>query len=260
MKLRYLLLTLLSFFSVNAVQVVENKPVIETAQNTTANLIAGAVIMGLGVGIAIGIIIFIIYWIVKKIKESNRRHSDLLYGHFLIELEKCKHNRDEKLKKRNWKTFFLTFKRADIYLDTIEDGLKYFGKYEGEVIQKDEFLLIATYRSTGIFTRERDIIIIPYIMRTLIKKDVRYKKYSMTIKAESIDETLNTDYYAQLVIKNPKDNDKLINFHEFIYDKYMTNYVHRQVLKDILLDSKDSVEKAVELNPNIQTERKNPKQ
>jgi len=245
-----------------AISVVENSPTAVApppASSGLADVIAGGVVIGIGVGVFIGIIIFVIYLITSKIKENKRKHSDLLYSKFLIELEKCHQNRDTKLKYRNWKTFFLTFKRSDIILDTVEDGIKVFGKYDGEVIIKDNFYLIAIYRVTGIFSREKDIVIIPYQLRKLVKKERHNSKFEMIIGAESIDEALNTDYYAQLVIKSHLDDNKLINFNEYIMDKYMRKYVMRQVIKEDLLDFKDSMSKVIELNPTINFERKNPR-
>jgi hypothetical protein len=253
----------LFFVQINAfaVTIQENAPKPQQeVSNGLTDVVVGAVVMGLALGVVIGIIIFIIWFIVNKIKEAKRRHSDLLYTKFMIEVQKCHQNRDSRLKSRNWKTLFFTFKRADIYLQTKEEGLKLFGKYDGEVVIKDAFLLLAVYRVTGIFSREKDIIIIPYELRKLIRKEKHGKFYELIIDAESVDEALNTDYYNQLVVKDHKNNDKLINFNEYIQKNFMDNYVYRQVIKDQLLDFKASMDKAVEMNPNIQVERKNPKQ
>ena len=254
-----LILTLILINLSFGVSVVENAPVPTAQSGGVADVIAGAVVMGMGLGIVIGTIIFIIWAITSKIREAKRKHSDLLYSKFSIELEKCHQNRDQRLKYRSWKTFFLTFKRHDIVLDTTEEGIKVFGKYDGEVIIKDNFVLVAVYRVTGIFTREKDIIIVPYKIRSLIKKEKHNGKFEILIKTESVDEALNTDYYAQLVVKDHKDNNKLINFNEYIQKQYMEKFVMRQVIKDDLLDFKESMSRAVEINPNIQTERKNPK-
>lgn len=257
-KVNLIVMSSLVTFQVYAIQVVENS-VTPVKEAGIADVVAGALVVGLSVGVFIGVIIFIIWFIVNKIQEKSRIHSDLLYGKFKIEIAKCHQNRDVRFKHRNWKTFFLSFKRKSIYLQTKEDGLKLFGMYDGELIIKDNFLLISVYRVSGIFSREKDIIIIPYELRTLVKKENHSKNWEMIISAESIDECLNTDYYAQLVIKNTKDDDKLINFNEYIQTNYMEKYIYRQVIKDNLLDYKTSIEKAVDTNPNINLERKNPK-
>jgi len=249
----------LNLFNSFAITIVENKPKAVTTSSGIGNIFVGAIFMGLFFGAIVGLIIFIIYFIVKKIKENKRKHSDLLYSKFLIEVEKCHQNRDKNLKYRNWKTFFLTWKRGTILLRTSENGLKIFGKYDGELIEKDNFILLAVYRVTGIFSRDKDIIIIPYELRKLITKEIHNKKMEVIINAESIDEALNTDYYGQIVVTDTKDNDKLINFNEYIQETFMQKYIMRQVIRDNLLDYKLSMDKAVEINPNIQVERKNPK-
>jgi len=262
-KLKFGLIILLFGLLLNnvfSITIIEN--VKKTAPNPNSplgSIIGGAIVMGVGLGIIVGLIIFIIWFIVNKIREAKRKHSDLLYQKFTIEVSKCHQNRDSRLKKRNFKTFFLTFKRSNILLNTQEEGLKVFGKYDGELIEKDNFVLLSIYRVTGVFSREKDIIIIPYELRKLLKKEKHGKNWELIIKAESIDEALNTDYYGQLVVKDNKDNDKLINFNEYIQEKFMKKYIMRQVIKDNLLDYKSSMDKAVEINPNVQVERKNPK-
>lgn len=257
----FVMVTLFLQLNVFAITIKENAPINNpNTTNSITNIVSGSIIMGVGVGIVVGIIIFIIYYIVNKVKEAKRKHKDLLYGKFCIEIDKCHQNRDNNFKSRNWKTLFFTFKRSDIYLQTKEQGLKLFGKYDGELVEKDNFYLISVYRVTGIFSREKDIIIVPYELRNLIHKEKHSKNYEMIIHAESIDEALNTDYYAQLVIKDNKDNNKLINFNEYIQTNFMEKYVLRQVIRDNLLDYKQSMDRVVELNPNIQVSRKDPKQ
>jgi len=263
-KLKLLLVMIMGVLTLNnvlGITIMENvKKTAPVNNSPVGSIIGGAVVMGVGLGIFVGLIIFIIWFIVNKIREARRKHSDLLYQKFTIEVSKCHQNRDGRLKKRNYKTFFLTFKRSNILLDTTEEGLKVFGKYDGELIEKDNFVLLSIYRITGIFSREKDIIIIPYELRKLLKKEKHGKNWELIIKAESIDEALNTDYYGQLVVKDNKNNDKLINFNEYIQENFMKKYIFRQVIKDNLLDYKSSMDKAVEINPNIQVERKNPKQ
>jgi hypothetical protein len=221
--------------------------------------ISGAIFMGLLLGLAVGVVIFVIYWIIKKIKENQRKHTDLLYSRFLIELKNSHQNRDTELKKRNIFTFGLTYARTDIYLNTKEKGIKYFGKYDGELLVKDNFYLIAVHRITGMFSREKDIIIIPYELRNKVRKEKINGKSMLLIEGESVDECLNTDFYNEIIFQDEKTKDKLISFNDYISTHYLQNYVYRQIIKDNLLDYKESLDKIVEMNPYIQTERKNPK-
>lgn len=242
------------------VSVIENQPlpINNTSSSGLSSVVASGVGTGLFLGIFVGVIILIIWLVIRNIKNNQRKYTDLLFGKYKIELEKCLLNKDSRLKYRNWKTFFLTFKRADIMLNT-SDGLKKYANYDGEMIQKDKFLLIAIYRVTGIFTRDKDILIVPYQVRNRVKKELINGKYVMLIQAESIDEALNTDFYSQLVFKDTNNNDNLISFNDYIQKQYAEVFVLRQTIKDNLLTYKNTMDKAIEMNPNIQYERKNPK-
>lgn len=254
------LLIIFTSFQIWGVNIVENAPIVkEEASGGLGDVVAGGIGTGLFLGLFVGVIILIIWFIVRKIRAGERKHTDLLYRKYKVELDKCVQNKDSRLKKRNWKTFFLTFKRADILLET-EEGLKHFGYYEGEMVQKDKFLLIATYRITGIFTRDKDVMIIPYEVRHKVRKDLINGKYVMIITAESIDEALNTDYYSQCVFKDPKDNDKLISFNDYIHKQYAEVFILRQVIQDDLINYAESMTKSIEMNPSIQYGRKDPKQ
>lgn len=255
----------ISFFLTSiifGVSVIENKqlPINTTVKSSSgiSSAISGGIGMGLFLGIFVGVVIVGIWLIIRNIKNNERKHNDLLYGKYKIELDKCLQNRDSRLKTRNWKTFFLTFKRADLLLDTT-DGLKKYAYYEGEMIQKDKYLLIAIYRITGLFTRAKDIIIIPYQIRKVVRKELINSKYVMIIKTESIDEALNTDFYSQCIFKDDRKDNELISFNDYIQKTYMEVFVLRQTIKDNLLDYKNTMDKAIEMNPNIQYERKNPK-
>lgn len=260
-RISSIFLTLFTIVSTQAVTIVENtpKPVKAEATNSVATGFASAIGLGLMIGLVVGGFILIVYLVVRKIQENKRKHSDLLFGLFNIQLEKCNQNKDSKLKFRNWKLAFLTFKRADVYLETSNKNIKFYGNYDGELIIKTEFLLISLYKKRGLFSRERDIIIVPFWLRHLVRKELINDKWAVIINAESIDEALNSDYYSQLVIVNPKDDNKLIDYSDYLQTNFMDKYVHRQIIKDLSLDYKDSIEKVVEMNPNIQTERQNPK-
>ncbi len=256
--------TLLLINSIFGVVIVENPNAQQLGNNQEPNTFfqafGGAIFMGLLIGVGLGGFILVVWLIVRKIKENQRKVSDLLYSRFLIELKNCHQNRDVRLKRRNLWTFGLTWKREEIYINTDENGVKYFGKYDGELIVKDNFILYGVYRVTGIFSREKDIIIIPYELRNKARKELIKGKWVVTIYGEGIDEVLNTDFFNEVVFKNPLDNDKLITFTDYIHKQYLENYVYRQIIKDNLFEYKDSLDKITELNPNIQVERKNPKQ
>lgn len=253
----------LSFNLIFGIVVVENPTQEQIGGNQQSGgfveLFGGAIAIGLIIGGTIGLIIFGIWFVIRKIKENQRKVNDLLYSRFVIELKNCHQNRDVRLKRRSLKTFGLTWKRENIYLNTNENGYKYFGKYDGELIVKDNFLLFGVYRPTGLFTRERDIIIIPFELREKTRKEQVNGKWVLSIYGEGIDEVMNTDFYNEVIFIHPEDKDKLISFSNYINKTYLENYVYRQVIKDNLLEYKDSLDKITELNPNIQVGRKDPK-
>src|SRR6056297_1143744 len=104
-------LFLLCFNLVNSVTVVENSPNVEQSQevSATTQALSGAIGIGLFIGLGIGSVILIIWLIVRKIKENQRKQTDLLFSRFSIELKNCNQNRDSRLKSRSIKTFGLTF-------------------------------------------------------------------------------------------------------------------------------------------------------
>jgi hypothetical protein len=255
-----ILLLVMLFSNVFSVVIVENAPPPEEEKKPL--LTEGQkqfLVIALIVTILLGLIFLLIWWIWKKIKENERKDKDLLFAKYLIDCKNTHLNRDHNLKYKNWKTLFFTYKRGDIILNT-ENGLKVFGRYDGELIVKDAFVLITLWRKQGFFKpAEQDIIIIPYEARKLIRKENVTGDWQLTIEAESIDEALNTDYYAQIVVKNPKNKDKLVNFNEYIVTEFMDKYVHRQIIKDNLLNYHENMNEAVEVNPYINNERKNPR-
>lgn len=250
-----LILMATNIFAVEVIQnapvVIEKKPLLTDQQKTI-------VVWGLIIMIFLALISWLIWWIIKKIKENQRKDKDLLYSKYLIDLKNTNQNKDGDLKYKSIFKFFLFWNRVDVVLNT-ERGLKYFGKYDGELIVKNNFFLVTIHRPSGWFSSEKDIIIIPYNMRTLFRKEKVNGKYVVLLDCESIDEALNTDYYNTIVVKNPLDNNGLINFNGYIEKFFMKDYVLHQVIKDDLLNYKESMDKSVELNPSIQVSRKDPK-
>jgi hypothetical protein len=251
--------------NVFGVQVVENTANMPDDPNAEKPMLSpeqqNIIIWGLIIGVFGGLFIWLIYWIWKKLQENQRKDTDLLYSKYLIDVKNTHQNRDRRLKYRNMFLLGLTWKRAEIILNT-ENGLKYFGYYNGELIEANNFILINCHRPAGFLNlgSEQDIIIIPYELRTLVRKEIIRGRYELLIDAEAVDLALNTDYYNQIVVKNPKNKEQVLNFNEFIFEKYMIGYSMRQVLKDHTLNYRDNMEKSVDLNPHIQVSRKDPKQ
>lgn len=259
-----LFLLMLFITNIFGVQVVENTQTQVDDPNAKKPMLTpeqqNIIIWGLIIGVFGGLFIWLIYWIWKKLQENQRKDTDLLFSKYLIDCKNTHQNRDRRLKYRNMWLLGLSWKRAEIILNT-ENGLKYFGYYNGELVEANNFILINCHRPAGFLNlgSEQDIIVIPYELRKLVRKEIIRGRYELLIDAEAIDCALNTDYYNQIVVKNAKNNEQVLQMNEYIYEKYVVGYSMRQVLKDNILNYRDNMEKAVDLNPNIQIERKNPK-
>lgn len=246
-----------------ALTIVQNAPPPASTQPSTilgmsSDMIIGAMIMGLGIGAVIGLIIFIIYKIIKHIQEAKKRANDLYYEKFKVDVKLANFNKDSLYKKRSWKLFFLGFKRNDVYLET-SMGLKFIGYYDGEMIKKNDFLVLSVYTIKSLFVRENFLVVIPYNFKHILKKNSVKKAHYISIVAESLDEFGNSDYYFMPVIRDKTKSDSaFLDFSNFLVEKYLNQYVLKDVMKQNVVEFKELMEKAVEINPNIQVQRKNP--
>lgn len=246
-----------------AIQIIDpNQPINPTEPvKTFKDSVIQGVVIGIALGLIGGILWWIIQWIAKKFKDAQRKHKDLIYFKFLHEVNLCNINRDSSLKYRDWKWFFLAWKRTPIYIRN-EEGLRLIGLYDGELNKKEGFKLLSIYSKKNFFTGENYILIIPYQIRQIMKKESYGGKISIIIESYGLDEVGNNDYYLMPIIKNLEgDSQKpFLDFNDFISKEYFEKYILREIIKDTQIRSTEAVEKATEMNPNIQVSRKDPKQ
>ena len=213
-----------------------------------------------GIGIVVLILILIVTWIIKKIiskiKESNRKGYDLLFKMYTEDLKKCKLNSDGKYKYRNPLTLFLTFKKAKVYAETSE-GKKFIGYYDGDSIKKEEYFILALEQRHSFFKRETDIVIMPYRLKKLVFK--KNDDFTLTIICEGIDEVMGSEFYSLAVFNNPefdKYNKLFIDYSNDVLENYLQTYAYRDVIKNKILEFREQVSKAVDMNSSVQKERK----
>jgi len=222
--------------------------------------VVGFTLLGLLIGGVFGLFFWVLWKIFKKVTENTRKSNDLVYNKFKTELELCDINRDIPYKYRNPKLFFLFYKRAKLFLET-SYGRRFIAYYDGEAYKKEGFYLIGLYEKVGLFSYKRYIIIIPYHLKDIVKKNDYGKNKEIVIKAESLDEFGGSDYYIMPIIKNPIDdpNKPMLDFADYIQKNFVQNYIYREVIKDNIMEFKQSVDKAVEMNPNIPYDKKSMK-
>lgn len=221
------------------------------------NLIIGVAFLGICVLIVFALVFWLATWIYKKIKDARRKGQDIEFFKYTIDLRMCNINRDSKYSYRVWYKFFLGFKRAKIYAKT-SLGRKFVGYYLGEATKKEGFLLIGIRQKWGIFAYEDDVVIFPYDIgvQTIKKND----DFSLDLMCEGIDEVISSEYYSVPVFENKatKDgkNEKFIDFSNLVMEKYLKDYVYRDVIKTTITEFREGVKDATEQNPFVQLKRK----
>ena len=201
-----------------------------------------------------GCILFI--WILikiwRKLSEHQRRKKSLVYDLFVYDLAQCHYNYDSKLKKRNWKLFFLFWKMREIYIETEKGSLETIGKYYGECKKKEGFYLLAVYNKVGVFKYVGQIIIIPYEIKDLIVKKIdRDKNRIMFLTCEGIDRLAGSDYYYIPLIKDPKKNNKFLDFTDQIHKNYIEIDTYRDIIIENLSSYRQGIVQSVETNPFV---------
>jgi len=206
----------------------------------------------------IGLFILFLAWIFIKItkwfQDDARSGKDLEFAKYKSDLRICKINSDKRYIKRRWWTLFIFKKHAPIYIYTLE-GRRYIGKYFGEGTKKEGYFILSLLSKKGFFTREFDIIVLPSdLKKSIIKKNC---DFSIDLECEGIDEVLSSEFFYIPVIKNKNLYDKkFIDYSDKLMREYWQVYTHRNVMKDLSSEYKESIKEAVEINPNVQIDRK----
>lgn len=207
----------------------------------------------------VGILILtILFWVIftfyKKFSSLFQRSKDFLYRQFERDVKHCFVNRDKGMIKRNWRFFWLFFKRETVYCDTSK-GLKPIGLYQGEGFKKEGFYMVSLYNKIGLFKVMYSVVIIPLMIKDkLVKKITLGGKSVLVLDCEGLDSYASTEYYFIPLIKD--DNGKFIDFADFVHKNYVEGVVHRDVITKNLLSYRKGVISSVESNPNVHFKRR----
>jgi len=207
-------------------------------------------------GIIIAIVMFIISKIVKRIKLNNRIKDDLEFRKYYLDKKNCEMNKKIKYKYKNPLTIWLLYKKAKIYLNTSE-GKKFCGYYEGELVKKEGYFILAIELRQSFFKREVDLVIFPYKLK---KYMIRYNDdFTIDLFCEGIDEVISSEYFSMPVFNNKSNKDKkqiFLDFSDEIIKNYYEKYGYREILKENINQFSENIKKATEMNSQITINRK----
>lgn len=254
---------ILSFYFIAssfAVQVVKQTQITQEPENEGLRAIVLFIFGGGAIILFIGAIIFLLAWIMykiyTKIQEYNRKKRDFLYYDFEHNATYCHVNRDTLMKHKRLRTFWIFWKRSNVYAKT-KNGLEFLGYYNGEAQKKENYYMVSLYNKLGFFKYQESIIFIPSHMKNdLINKIDTDGKRSMIIYCEGVDSIENTDYYYIPLIYDPKDPNKFIDFSDMIHKDYVEKTVYKDVIKEDLLSFRENIIRSVEANPNVHISRR----
>jgi hypothetical protein len=209
-------------------------------------------------GILVGLF-WLVWKVYKKLTEYNRGKHDFIYNTFTFDLIQCHYNYDKNLKKRNWKLFWLFWKRKPVFVET-ENGLEAIGGYHGETYRKNGFYMIGLYNKVTLFKYIGQIIIIPLDLKSKIVKKYNVNgEDAIIIKAEGIDRFIRDMYYLPLV-KNPKKDKEFLDFSDKISESYLGVETYRDIITENLQKYREGIIKSVESNPQVHFKRRMPKE
>lgn len=220
------------------------------------DVIIPVAIIAVIIGILVTIIFMIVGKIVKKIKSARRQKEDLEFYKYSLDLKNAFMNKNSKYKYKSFWTLFLLFKKAKIYARTSR-GKKFIGFYEGEIIKKEGFYVLAVELRYTFFKREIDLVIFPY---ELSEGLIFYNDDgTIDLEVEGIDEVLSSELFSLPVFKNVKDAEKkkiFVDFSDRVYKDYFKLFGDRKAHIDTLKDSAVKIREATEMNPQVPLKRK----
>ncbi|MFW6246892.1 MAG: hypothetical protein ACOC22_01810 [bacterium] len=246
-----------------AVKVTETNAQAPAPKVSIASQIIVFLLVGFGIFLVIALIIigivFVLLKIHDKLENASREKEDFFYSDFLCDVKQCNMFKDSELKKRNWKRFWIFFKRNNVFVNPEKENFKVVGQYDGESIKTfhgESWVQIALYNKLGFLKFTRSIILVPFQMRHTIKKQYFGKKKELIIQCEGLDRVGNTDYLYMPLWKD-KDGD-FLDFADKIHNTYLEPKLYRDMIPQNLMSFKDSVDKAIKMNPNMNWKQKNP--
>lgn len=257
-KLKKIFISILASLPVaNAVQVVQQttEPVAQDGASGIAVLLLTIFFIGLFVLGFVCVMLFIILKVYKAFSQYQREKDDFIYGLYKNDQNQCHVNRNPQMKKRNWKFFWLFFKRKPVYMRN-DKGFDIIGMYDGECYKKEGYYCISLYHKIGMFKTYDNIILIPLKLKDLIVSKINVEgKEVYVLDCEGIDQLGNTDYYFQPLIWD-KSRKEFIDYNDVIHKDYFEKATYRDVIKENLQSYRDNVIKSLEANPKVQYNRR----
>jgi len=247
------------------VTVSENAPIVsQDTQNVSIwggieinwDVIVPIIILGIIVIIFLSIIWFIVVKIIKKIKSNKKKLEDLEYYKYSIDLKNAHMNKNQTYKYKNPWLLGLIYSRAKIYARTT-NGRKFIGHYDGELVKKEGYFLLAVELRHSFFKREIDLVIFPY---TLKRELIEFNSDgTIDLNCEGLDETLSSEYFSIPVFDNTSDEFKesqFVNYSNEIMKNFFQEFSHQKAMKDLTIDYTNNVREATEINATIPYNRK----
>jgi len=240
--------------------------VVNTAQNSAPGmfsqvsinwgLIIPIVIIAVIIGVIVTIILMVITKIVKKIKSARKQKEDLEYYKYSLDLKNALMNKNSKFKYKNFLTLFLLYKKAKIYARTSR-GRQLIGFYEGELVKKEGFFILAVELRYTFFKREVDLVIFPFELSSEL---VFFNDDgTIDLEVEGIDEVLSSELFSMPVFKDSANEHKKAIFMDFsdrIYKDYFKLFGDRKTHIETIKDYSVSIHASTELNPQVPYKRK----
>ena len=214
------------------------------------------IIIGTIIVIVLLIVMWIINKIIKKIRTKKKILTSLEFSKYTLDLKNAHMNKNQRFKYKSPLFLWLLFKKAKIYARTSE-GKKFIGYYDGELVKKEGYFVMAVELRHSFFKREIDLVIFPYELKKnliLFNDD-----FTIDLECEGIDEVLSSEYFSIPVFKDTSNAEKKKIFTDFSDDirkNYYENYSYRQVLKENMNDFALNVKEATEMNASVPYQRK----
>lgn len=235
---------------------VETKPGVFSQVGINWDMIIPIVIIVFLIGIVVMFVLWFVGKIVKKIRENRKQKEDLEFYKYSLDLKTCFMNKNSKYKSKNILTLGLLFKKAKIYARTSR-GRRMVGYYEGELVKKEGFFILAIELRYTFFRREIDLVIFPY---ELIDQLIFFNEDgSIDLEVEGIDEVLSSELFSLPVFKNSSNknsNEIFTDFSDRVYQDYFKKFGDRKSHIDTIKDSALRVKEATEMNVSVPYKRK----
>lgn len=242
----------------SAVQVVDSSNT-NTDTSGVTYLLVTIFVTGIAILIVIVVLILVAMMLFKwysNFVDNYKGNKDFLYHDSLNEIDQCHKLKDDSMKYRNWKTLFLSWKRHIVYIDDGQE-LKPIGTYNGETNKKQDLFIMSIYNKMGIFQYSQSLILIPYkFKKDIVRKVDTNGVKSLIIKCHGIDRLGTMPYLYKVLIKSNDENKEFLDYTNLIHKTYFENIVLTNIIKDDLVNTREMIKKATDINPYISTNRK----